>query len=115
MPHPTIPLLEYCVQVWPPYKQKYIYLINCVQRMPTRLVPSMRKLSYEKRLETLMLTKLIDRRFRLDMIETYMVLTGKEDIYPSRFFQMERERGDPELGQGLKLFKERAYGMKRKK
>ena len=82
--------------------------------MPTRLVPSMRKLSYEKRLETLMLTKLIDRRFRLDMIETYMVLTGKEDIYPSRFFQMARERGDPELACGLKLYKKRDCGKKRR-
>ena len=107
------PLLEYCVQVWSPYKQKYINLIEGVQRRATRLVPSLRKLSYEKRLEKLKLTMLIERRFRGDMIETYKILTGKEDIDPSRFFQLARERGDPNLVCGLKLFKKRDFGKKR--
>ncbi|CAL4121619.1 unnamed protein product [Meganyctiphanes norvegica] len=85
------PLLEYCVQVWSSYKQKYINLIEGVQRRATRLVSSLRKLSYEKRLEKLKLTMLIERRFTGDMIETYKILTGKEDIDPSRFFQLARE------------------------
>ena len=67
------PLLEYCVQVWSPYKQKYIDLIEGVggvQKRAVRLIPGLRGLTYEQRLERLKLTKLIDRRFRGDMIQT---------------------------------------------
>ena len=57
---------------------------------------------------------LIERRFRGDMIETYKILTGKEDIDPSRIFQLARERGDPNLVCGLKLLKKRGCGKKRR-
>ncbi|CAL4102707.1 unnamed protein product, partial [Meganyctiphanes norvegica] len=65
------PLLEYCVQAWSPHKKKYIGLLEGVQIRATRLVPELRELSYEGRLEKLGLTKLVDRRIRGDMIETY--------------------------------------------
>ena len=48
------------------------------------------------------------------MIETYKILTGKEDTKWSRFFQMAQERGDPELARGLKLFPKRPRLDKRK-
>ena len=68
------PLLEYCVQVWSPYKQKHIDLIEGVQRRAVRMVPGMNNLSYEQRLVKLGLTKLVERRFRGDMIETYKLI-----------------------------------------
>ena len=108
------PLLEYCVQVWSPYKQKYIDLIEGVQRRAVRLIPGLRGLTYEQRLERLKLTKLIDRRFRGDMIQTYKILTHKDDIKRETFFQMAGERGDPELRRGLKIWKERPKQMRRK-
>ena len=82
------PLLEYCVQVWSPYKQKYINLIEGVQKRAIRLIPGLRGLTYEQRLERLKLTKLIDRRFRGDMIQTYKIFTNKDDIKRETFFQM---------------------------
>ena len=97
------PLLEYCVQVWSPYKQKYIDMIERVQRRATKLVPSLRNLPYEERLRKLGLTKLIERRFRGDMIETYKILTGKEGINSEHLFQVANERGDPGLARGYKL------------
>ena len=36
------PLLEYCVQVWAPYKQKHIDLIEGVQIRAVRMVPGMK-------------------------------------------------------------------------
>ena len=97
------PLLEYCVQVWSPYKQMHISLIERVQERATRLVSSMRNLSYEERLRRLGLTTLVERRYRGDMIETYKILTGKERIDPERYFRVANERGDPELTRGYRL------------
>ena len=71
------PLIEYCVQVWSPHMQKHIDLLEGVQRRATKLVPELRNMTYEKRLEKLGLTSLEDRRIRGDMIETYKIMTEK--------------------------------------
>ena len=108
------PLLEYCVQVWSPYKQKYIDLIEGVQKRATKLVPGLRNKSYDQRLKYLGLTKLVERRFRGDMIETFKILTEKVDTKPETFFQMRNERGDPELFRGKKIFKKRSRKLQRR-
>ena len=87
------PLLEYCVQIWSPYKQKYIDLIEGVQKRATKLVPGLKRKTYEQRLKDLGLTKLVERRFRGDMIETFKILTKKVDVKTDKFFQMRTERG----------------------
>ena len=99
------PLLEYCVQVWTPYKRKFVNLLEGVQRRATKLVPELRDLQYEERLKRLGLTTLEDRRVRGDMIETYKIITGKEDIDPSKFFTMAPVRGDPQLTHNMKIYK----------
>ena len=108
------PLLEYCVQVWSPYKRKYINLLEGVQRRATKLVPELRELQYEERLKKLGLTTLEERRVRGDMIETYKIITGKEDINPSKFFTMATVRGDPELTHSMKKYKKSFRLNKRK-
>ena len=85
-----------------------------MQRRAVRLIPGLKGLTYEQRLERLKLTKLIDRRFRGDMIQTYKILTHKDDIKRETFFQMAGERGGPELRRGLKIWKERPKQMRRK-
>ena len=55
------PLLEYCVQVWSPYKQKHIDLIEGVQKRAVMMVPGMKHLSYEQRLVKLGLTKWVEK------------------------------------------------------
>ena len=74
------PLIEYCVQAWSPYQQKDIILLEIVQRRATKLVSKLRNKEYEDRLKDLKLTKLEDRRIRGDMILTYRLLNGKEDL-----------------------------------
>ena len=101
------PLLEYCVQVWSPYKQKHIDLIEGVQRRAARMVPGFKNLSYEQRLMKLGLMKLVERRVRGDMIETYKLITNKEGINKDKFFKLRDERGDPELNRELVIFKKR--------
>ena len=58
------PLLEYCVQVWSPYKIGQIKLLERVQRRATRLVPQLKYLCYDDRLAQLGLTRLEERRQR---------------------------------------------------
>ena len=108
------PLLEYCVQAWSPYKQKYIDLIEGVQERATRLVPSLRRMSYDKRLEKLKLTRLIERRYRGDMILAYNIITNKDDTNFDTFFERQPERGDAELNHGLKIVKKGARRNRRK-
>ena len=111
------PLLEYCVQIWSPYKRKHINLIECVQRTErraTKLVPALRDLSYEERLRRLKLTTLEERRVRGDMILTYKLISKKEGIGPDKFFSMATVRGDPEIARGRKIYRKRSNLNKRK-
>ena len=101
------PLLEYCVQIWSPYKQGDIDLLEKVQRRATKIVPELKNLSYDERLRSLNLTTLKERRIRGDMIETYKLLTGKEDLDPEKFFTRTAARGNPELRHNMRLFKPR--------
>ena len=99
------PLLEYCVQVWSPNKQKHIDLLEGVQRRATKAVPGLRNMSYDERLRELVLLRMEDRRVRGDMIETYKIISGKEDVNSGLFFKMAPVRGDPETACNLKIYK----------
>jgi ribonuclease P/MRP protein subunit RPP40 len=80
------PHLEYCVQAWRPYKQKDIDLIEGVQRRATRMIEGYKDLSYPERLKRCKLTTLECRRLRGDLIETFKLFNGYEDIDPGKFF-----------------------------
>ena len=95
-------------------KQRYIDLIEGVQKRATKLVPGLRNESYDQRLKCLGLTRLVERRFRGDMIETFKILTGKVDTKTETFFQLREERGDPELFRGKKIFKKRSQKLQRR-
>jgi hypothetical protein len=71
------PHLEYANLVWSPYRKEEINKLERVQRRATKLVCSLKKLSYEERLKKLNLPTLSFRRLRGDMIEVYKIITGK--------------------------------------
>ena len=52
------------------------------------MVHGLRYLSYEQRLRHLELTTLKERRNREDLIETFKIMTGKERVVRSQFFQL---------------------------
>ena len=82
------PHMEYCVQAWSPYLKKDIKCLEKVQRSATKMVHGLRHLSYEQRLRHLELTTLRERRIRGDLIETFKIMTGKESVDRSQFFQL---------------------------
>ena len=70
------------------------------------MVPQLRKLPYEERLERMNLYPLEQRRLRGDLIETFKILTGKEDVDSSDFFH--RAIKADLRGHDWKFFKQRS-------
>ena len=70
------PLLEYAVQFWSPFHKNEMEKIERVQRRATKLIPSVRNMTYENRLLKLNLFSMEYRRKRGDLIELYKMLNG---------------------------------------
>ena len=68
------PHLEYCNAAWSPHLIKHVKAIEAAQRRATKLVPSLRSLSYEDRLTKLNLPTLEYRRRRGDMLLVYKLM-----------------------------------------
>jgi len=76
----VIPHLEYANFVWCPYKKGDIEIIEKVQeRATTKLIISLKKLSYVERLKQLQLPTLKYRRLRGDMIEVFKIVHNYYD------------------------------------
>ena len=74
------PHLEYAVQFWSPSLRKDIERLEAVQARATKLIPSIRHLGYVRRLERLNLYSLEKRRLRGQLIETFKMLKGMNNI-----------------------------------
>ena len=96
------PKLEYAVQFWNPHLKKYEDKIERVQRHATKMVPELRDLSYEERLNKLNLPTLKERRERGDMITTFKFIKGFDDVRSENYF--DRRHGTTR-GHSLKLKK----------
>ena len=70
------PHLKYANSVWHPRFKKDMEQIEKVQRLATKLVTSLRNMSYQKRLQSLELPSLVYRRYRGDMIGVYKFIHG---------------------------------------
>ena len=70
--------LEYANSVWNPHGKEDIETIEKVQMRATKLVESVRNLSYEDRLTKLGIPSLKYRRLRGDLIEVYKIITKKD-------------------------------------
>ena len=78
-----------------------------VQRRATRLVSSIRHLTYPESLAKLKLLKMRDRVLRGDLIETYKILTKKVDIDSEKLFVKHEDSKTRE--HHLKLRKKRSH------
>jgi len=84
-----------------------------VQRTATKLVGSLKKKPYAERLKALQLTTLEKRRLRGDLIETYKIVTNKENIDSAQFFEF-TDTGHDLRGHSLKLSQSRNRSLVRR-
>ena len=111
------PHLEYCIQACSPTLQRDINTLERVQRRATKLVPSLKDLPYDERLKRLQLPSLEDRRRRGDMIETFKILRGYDQVEIEKFFTLRAEVAEREVTRGhqLTIFKQRRNTALRRK
>jgi ribonucleases P/MRP protein subunit RPP40 len=71
-----------------PHLTKDVEVLEKVQKGATKLLLELSKLEYNERLKRLGLNTLQRRRTRGDVIEIYKLLSGKEAISSTQFFQL---------------------------
>ena len=98
------PHLEFGNVVWFPRYEKDKKLIEGVQRRATKIIPGLKDLSYEERLEKMKLPSLCYRRLRGDLIEAYKYTHGVYELTDELF---ELETRTNTRGHEFKLRKQR--------
>ena len=97
------PILEYGNSVWQPNQKALCQDVEDVQRRATKLLASIKEMSYPERLKKLKLPSLEHRRKRGDMIELYKYMNG---IYACNSPTFNKNNYNPTRGHSLKLEKE---------
>ena len=87
--HIIRPNLDYYVPVWRLHYEKDIKMLEKVQRRAIKLIDELKDLNCEERLKELNLTTIRTRYLRADLLETYKIVRGFEDINPSTFFYIQ--------------------------
>jgi len=90
------------LQAWCPYLKGDIEHLEKVQRRATKLISGYSRLSYEPTQEAQSNYTLRTRRLRGDLIETYKIITGKENIKSENIFSL-YSNGPDSRGHCLKL------------
>ncbi|KAF2350662.1 hypothetical protein FHG87_018580 [Trinorchestia longiramus] len=97
------PHLEYAVQLWSPTLRKDINKIEKIQRKATKMIPELRHLSYERRLQRLELISLEQRRLRGQLIESFKYLNGLNNVTLEGLFERDGNVRTRNNGQKLLL------------
>ena len=83
------PHLDYAAQAWSPFYEKDKFLLEQVQRRATRLIPEVRNLPYQNRLNHLGLTTLELRRVRGDMLQVYKFLSDGNPLSSCNYLKVQ--------------------------
>ena len=80
------PHLEYGNAIWGPHYKGDIKEVEAIQHRITKMIPSIKDMTYEDRLKFLKLPSLVYRRKRGDMILMYKIMNGLVRIDPNELF-----------------------------
>ena len=86
------PHLEYCIQAWSPYTKVDKDKLEKVQRRAVNMVAGLKGKTYEQKLKEVGLTTLEERRERGDMIQTFRIIHGIDQVERETWFTMGNER-----------------------
>ena len=86
------PHLEYCVQAWSPYWQVDKEKLEKIQRRAVNMVAGLKGKTYSDKLKELNLTTLGERRDRGDMIQTFRIVQGIDNVDVGTWFHMANGR-----------------------
>ena len=86
------PHLEYCVQAWRPYWKADKDKLEKVQIRAVNMVSGLKGRSYLDKLKEVNLTTLEERRERGDMIQTFRIVQGLDNVEMGTWFQFANER-----------------------
>ena len=82
------PHLEYGNLIWHPYLKRQSVAIERVQRRATKILSECKQLPYGERLKYLELPSLKSRRLRNDLIETFKIFHGYNNVDFDKFFTL---------------------------
>lgn len=81
------PVVEYNTSVWFPLNVTDEHRVEKIQRRATKMIPYLKHLPYAQRLTRLQLPSLHFRRRRTDLINTFKIIKGVDDIEVGKFFE----------------------------
>ena len=82
--------LEFAIQTWNPWLQHDINLLENVQKRAVRCISGLTG-TYEEKISQIGLTTLSERRSRGDMIQTYKIMNGIDDVDRSTWFNLRND------------------------
>ena len=86
------PHLEYAVASWCPWLQGDKEMLEKVQRRAISMVSNFQARNYEDKLKEAGMISLEQRRERGDLIHMFKIMTGKDDVHHSTWFQLLADR-----------------------
>ena len=96
------PILEYCCNIWTPYRLCDIRKIESVQRLFTKRLRGLKDVPYPDRLKCLNAESLEMRRIKFDLSMYFKILHGLVDLSSDTLFQVRDIRT---RNNGLTLYK----------
>ena len=79
---------EFAVPVWCPWTAGDIEILERVQRRAVNLVVGIKGLPYEEKLADLGITSLHERRKKMDLIQTFKIINGLDNVKSSTWFTL---------------------------
>ena len=84
--------MDYCSQAWSPWSVGDVSVIEAVQKRAVGMVTNLKGKTYEERLAELDMVTLVERRKRGDLVQMYMIMSGKDKVDYKRWFELSQDR-----------------------